>query len=365
MLNFDKLMSLVENSTAMNEQYEDAYPEMSMLEAAAYLPAMITESQLELAESVNEQTEQVMNIMTESADPKGDLESLTEASLQGIKDRILGFLRKVKEVVTSIINKIAQFISVIFMSNKSLLNKYGKMIDTAKCSGLKFKGYKFDDSVLGLDPGPFIDKYAPTDDVIGNAMTSAGTFNSFKDFNKKEIRAKMVKELTGMDLDKAEGSWANEYVKAVMGEKVEMTYGTDPFSFSYVSSIMKDSKMLKNLKDDYGKILKDAKKKEAAITKAKFETKTKSFTEKNAEDRETYSNAHTILTTWLQAYQAAYNAVSQAKNAELKIARTIQSQAKAMFAKMLKASTGKSVSSDSKVDSGNAEDNEYIIVDEQ
>lgn len=365
MLNFDKLMTLVENSTAMNEQYEDAYPEMSMLEAAAYLPAMITESQLELAESVNEQTEKVMDIMTESADRQGDLEALTEASLQGIKDRILGFLKKVKEVVTSIINKITQFISTIFMSNKSLLNKYGKMIDTAKCSGLKFKGYKFNDSVLGLDPGPFINKYAPTDDIIGNAMTSAGTFASFKDADKKEIRASMVKELTGMDLNKAEGSWANEYVKAVMGEKVEMTYGTDPFSFSYVSSIMKDSKMLKDLKDDYGKILKDAKKKEAVIAKAKFETKAKSVTEKNEEDRENYSNAYSILTTWLQAYQAAYNAVSQAKNAELKIARTIQSQAKAMFAAMLKASTGKSVSADSKGGSENVKDAEYTVIDEQ
>lgn len=365
MSNFDKLMTLVENSTVMNEQYEDAYPEMSMLEAAAYLPTMITESQLDLAESVNEQTEQVIDIMTESSNPKADLESLTEASLQGIKDRILGFLKKVKEVVTSIINKITQFISTIFMSNKSLLNKYGKMIDTAKCSGLKFKGYKFDDSVLGLDPGPFINKYAPTDDIIGNAMTSAGTFASFKDADTKEIRASMVKELTGKDLDKTEGSWANEYVKTVMGEKVEMTYGTDPFSLSYVTSIMKDSKMLKDLKDDYGKILKDAKKKEAVIAKAKFETKAKSFTEKNEEDRENYSNAHTILTTWLQAYQAAYNAVSQAKNAELKIARTIQSQAKAMFAAMLKASTGKSVSSDSKGGSENVKDAEYTVVDEQ
>ena len=365
MLNFDKLMTLVENSTAMNEQYEDAYPEMSMLEAAAYLPAMITESQLELAESVNEQTEQVIDIMTESSNRKGDIEALTEASLQGIKDRILGFLKKVKEVVTSIINKITQFISTIFMSNKSLLNKYGKMIDTAKCSGLKFKGYKFNDSVLGLDPVKFINSYAPTGEVVDDALSGAVIHDSFKDSDKKEIRAKMVKELTGMDLDKAEGNWANEYVKAVMGEKVEMTYGTDPFSFSYVSSIMKDSKMLKDLKDDYGEILKDAQKKESAIMKAKFDAKAKAFTEKDEGIRDAYSTKHTVLTTWLQAYQAAYNAVSQAKNAELKIARTIQSQAKAMFAAMLKASTGKSVSSDSKGGSENVKGAEYTVADEQ
>ena len=163
MLNFDKLMTLVENSTAMNEQYEDAYPEMSMLEAAAYLPAMITESQLELAESVNEQTEKVMDIMTESADRQGDLEALTEASLQGIKDRILGFLKKVKEVVMSIINKIGQAISMMVKSNKDLVAKYGNKINEDKCRDLTITAYPAGVEAFKphLDAKGFMDQYSP------------------------------------------------------------------------------------------------------------------------------------------------------------------------------------------------------------
>lgn len=349
MSNFDKLMTLVENSTAMNEQYEDAYPEMSMLEAAAYLPAMITESQLELAESVNEQTEQVIDIMTESADPKGDLEALTEASLQGIKERILGFLRKVKEIVMSIINKITQAINMMVKSNKDIFKKYASKIELSKCKNLTIKGYtgnlvKFSPK---MDAGVFMDKYAPAQ-IPENVEGKKAFVEKYKDVEKKDLKEQLVTELTGMSLDKAGGNWASEYVSNVLGEATEIKYGEGMFTFDSVSNAMRETKEISKLKDEYTKILKDAQKKEKEIAKLKTDAKSADAKAKheNKGDTDKYESSdqhitYSCYTIWLQQYQLAYNCVSQAKNAEVKILQVKQQQAKKMFSKMLKASTGK------------------------
>lgn len=349
MLNLDKLMTLVENSTAMNEQYEDVYPEMSMLEAAAYLPAMITESQLELAESVNAQAEQVMTIMTESADPRDDLESLTEASLQGIKDRILGFLKKVKEVVMSIINKIAQAINMMVKSNKDILKKYASKIDESKCKNLTIKGYAGKLAMFNpkMNAGVFMDKYAP--DQIPESVEGKRAFvEEHKDIEKKNLKEQLVAELTGMSLDKADGNWASEYVSNVLGEVTEIKYGEGMFTFKSVSNAMHDTKQISNLKDEYAKILKDAQKKEKEIAKLKTDAKSvdRKVKHENKDDADRYESSdqhitYSCYTIWLQLYQLAYKCVSQAKNAEVKILQVKQQQAKKMFSKMLKASTGK------------------------
>lgn len=346
MLNFDKLMSMVENSTAMNEQYEDAYPEMSMLEATAYLPAMITESQLELAESVNAQTEQAMTIMTESADPRGDMESLTEASLQGIKDRILGFLKKVKEVVMSIINKIAQAINMMVKSNKDIVNKYYKKINESKCTGLTIKGYaaKAETFKPHLDAQAFMDKF--TVDKIPEDVSKMKEFvEYYKDADKGTLRAKMIEMLTGKNLASGDKSnWGKEYLNTILGDQVEVKYGEGIFTLASVRSIMSDTKLLANCKDQYNKILKDAQKKEKEIQKARTLNVKIGASEGNAnaeKGAELHSMVNQCYTLWLIRYQVAYNCVSQAKNVEVKAVQIMQKQAKAMFGKMLKASTGK------------------------
>lgn len=352
MLNFDKLMTLVENSTAMNGQYEDAYPEMSMLEAAAYLPAMITESQLELAESVNEQTEQVMSIMTESADPKGDLESLTEASLQGIKERILGFLKKVKEIIMSIINKITQAINMMVKSNKDIVNKYYKQINESKCSGLTVKGYavKAESFKPHLDAQAFMDKF--TADKIPEDVSKMKEFvEYYKDADKGTLRAEMIEMLTGKNLASGDKSdWGKEYLSEILGDQVEVKYGEGIFTLAGVRSIMGDTKLLANCKEQYNKILKDAQKKEKEIQKARtlnvknVNSKKIGASEGNAnaeKGAELSSTVNQCYTLWLTRYQLAYNCVSQAKNVEVKAIQIMQHQAKTMFSKMLKASTGK------------------------
>lgn len=340
MLNFDKLMSMVENSTAMNEQYEDAYPEMSMLEATAYLPAMITESQLELAESVNAQTEQAMTIMTESADPRGDMESLTEASLQGIKDRILGFLKKVKEVVMSIINKIAQAINMMVKSNKDIFKKYASKIELSKCKGLTIKGYTGNLSKFtpAMNARAFMDKYAPAQ-IPENVEGKRAFVEKYKDADKKDLKEQLVTELTGMSLDKAGGNWASEYVSNVLGEVTEIKYGEGMFTFDSVSNAMRDTKEISKLKDEYSAILKDAQKKEKEIAKLKSDSK--SDAKKSKDETSDQSITYSCYSIWLQQYQLAYKCVSQAKNAEVKILQVKHQQAKKMFGKMLNASTGK------------------------
>lgn len=339
MLNFDKLMTLVENSTAMNEQYEDAYPEMSMLEAAAYLPAMITESQLELAESINAQTEKAMDIMTESADRQGDLEALTEASLQGIKERILGFFKKVKETIMSIINKITQSINMLFKSNKEIVKKYQGKINSAKCADLTFNGYNVsaDKFAARIDAGAFMAKFAPTYalDIPADEMKSR--IEEFNKTDKETMRADMANMLTGMKLDPDKGNWGAAYISELLGEKTEIKYGSGMFTGRECAAIMTDDKALKKCKDEYDKILKDAAKKEKEVSKVRAEAQKQDGNDKNL----SMSNEVEFLTKWLSAYQVAYNMVSQAKNVELKIIKIGQDQAKAMFGKMLKASTGK------------------------
>lgn len=347
MLNFDKLMTLVENSTAMNEQYEDAYPEMSMLEAAAYLPTMITESQLELAESVNEQTEKVMDIMTESADRQGDLEALTEASLQGIKDRILGFLKKVKEVVMSIINKIGQAISMMVKSNKDLVAKYGNKINEDKCRDLTITAYPAGVEAFKphLDAKGFMDQYSPKN-IPDDMMKMQDFVNQYKEADKAALKAEMVTALTGKDLTSADSNnWGKEYLAQILGEKKEIKYGEGMFTYSDVKDIMTNTKMLSDCKDQYNKILKDASMKEKDIQKLKADTKGAEADAKRESENDRGATmtqlTYNCYTIWLARYQAAYNCVSQAKNVEVKAVQIMQQQAKAMFGKMLKASTGK------------------------
>lgn len=345
MLNFDKLMTLVENSTAMNEQYEDAYPEMSMLEAAAYLPAMITESQLELAESINEQTEKVMSIMTESADPRGDLESLTEASLQGIKERILGFLKKVKEVVMSIINKITQAINMMVKSNKEIVKKYGGKIDEAKCKDLRFeKGYsvKYETFKPHIDAAAFLSSYGPKE-VPADPYSQKDFVADMKDKEVSARRVEMVKALTGTDFSgNDKKNWANDYLGKILGEKKSVKYGEGIFTKSTVFNIMTDDKAMSTCKDGYNKILKDAAKKEKEIQRLRDNARADDKEAKGDESAKAFTSvAYECYSMWLQQYQLAYNCVSQAKNAELKAIQIMQKQAKAMFSKMLKASTGK------------------------
>lgn len=346
MLNFDKLMTLVENTTAMNEQYEDAYPEMSMLEAAAYLPAMITESQLELAESVNEQTEQVMSIMTESADPRGDLESLTEASLQGIKDRILGFLKNVKEVVMSIIQKIGQAISMMIESNKDLVSKYGSKINEAKCKDLKIRAYpaKADAFKPHMDAANFMSVFAPKE-VPSDTPRQQQFVAEFKDAEAAAVQKKMVQALTGVEFKGDDSkNWGSAYLAKILGEKTDVKYGTGIFTKSEVFNIMKDAKILGNCKDQYNKILKDAASKEKEIRKIRAEAKSEMKGSGSGEDGKGESSAsiaYECTLLWLARYQMAYRCVSQAKNVEVKAVQIMQKQAKAMFGAMLKASTGK------------------------
>ena len=345
MFNLDKLMTLVENSTAMNEQYEDAYPEMSMLEATAYLPAMITESQLELAESVNEQTEQVMTIMTESADPRGDLESLTEASLQGIKDRILGFLKKVKEVVMSIINKIAQTINMMVKSNKGLVSKYGGKINEAKCTGLTVENCynaKADSFKPHLDVQTFMDKYT-ADNIPEDVLKMQEFVKNNKDIDKSDLHAEMINTLTGLRLDSSgTRNWGSEYLIAILGERTTVRYGEGIFTLSTVKSIMSDTKLLSNCKEQYNKILKDAQKKEKEIQKLRNTARNDDKRAKDNESAKTFtSTIYECYNLWLSRYQMAYRCVSQAKNVEVRAVQVMQRQAKFMFSKMLKASTGK------------------------
>lgn len=346
MLNFDKLMTLVENSTAMNEQYEDAYPEMSMLEAAAYLPAMITESQLELAESVNEQTERVMDIMTESADPKGDMEALTEASLQGIKERILGFLKKVKEVVMSIINKIGQAFTEMNMSNKDLISKYGADIQEAKCKNLTIHAFpaKIDVFKPHMDAANFMSVFAPKE-VPADTPRQQQFVNEYKDAEKSKVQQEMVQALTGVEFKGDDNkNWGSAYLSKILGKKTDVKYGDGIFTKKDVFAIMKDTKILNDCKDQYDKILKDAARKEREIQKIGADVHDDmegSGSGENGKGASAASIAYQCYTLWLTRYQMAYNCVSQAKNIEIKAIQAMQQQAKTMFAKMLKASTGK------------------------
>ena len=83
---------------------------------------------------------------------------------------------------------------------------------------------------------------------------------------------------------------------------------------------------------------KDIQKLKADTKGAEADAKRESENDRGATMTQLTYNCYSI---WLARYQAAYNCVSQAKNVEVKAVQIMQQQAKAMFGKMLKASTGK------------------------
>ena len=206
-----------------------------------------------LFEAVIENDFQEVQFVKEGA----DIESLNEASLDGLGNKIKEFLKKAWEKIKALISSFINMImTVIIRDNKKLVDKYRTEVIKKDLTKMK---YKWSECKSGKDL--VLDKkfWGPLDfkNELYESLTKWYEGNIKKEqvaSNFAEVKSAKFKE----DLYKQYGLKADELVKSLRETEFKDSETMTGMSDALLSNIMKELETSKDVIDAYKKALTDA-----------------------------------------------------------------------------------------------------------
>ena len=377
MISLDKLMNLSEAATGFKGgSVVDELPGLSLTEAAAGLPIVIMESQIEMFKTVAEHNEIMVEAVVTGLQTgtQADVASLSEAAFSGIKEKIESFFTRLKKWINSLIAKLKIYIDKTRMSGKQMVNRYSS--STAwknNMDGLVVNGYRFGTGVSFKNDVPADEMLSSVGLVAPDAFKSTmeamykkiaasegkhsgdyeyGTkkdengkdgqfmtnFTAMKDSTSAARKLAFAKKLvSGVEL-RSEDSWQDDIKKALYGsEKVDLKYGTDFDKSSIEADLMGQDldelergyvKMKKEIEDKHAELKKAANELDNAISKGTYSAEGKGAPKIVSMASEYYS-------MYMNIFGDCTNTMGAVKNVHLGWLKDKTSQAKTIYAKML------------------------------
>lgn len=372
-MNITDLLTLSEAATGfVGGNYEDEMDGMSLSECAAYLPRVITETQIENYDRTRNQNDAIVEAsinaiqcgsMSESA-----VAELNELSFRDIQTKIMNFFTKIKKFLKSIIAKIALQIDKTRMSGKQLWAKYGSspaLKDTTKFKDFTFEGYKFpgnaefkdfnnsdgpskliaaaygDNGILPDNAMSTWDRLmhtsssgdGPTDDQV----TTRGEMldkiiEKLADVSKSDRVINMAKALTG--LNDLSDDWKEDLRKALYGDKETLNYGTD-FTVDSIGKICQNPTSLDAIKVEYIKLDQGVHKYEKTLRDS-LDKYTKKAGDSSA-DQTALSKITAYFNKYLDGLSDAYGTISAVKNIRVGFEQAKMDQAKTILGRLISA----------------------------
>ena len=364
--------SIVENGTGFNDQrYYDDHPYMGLVECIQASATDIAMCQLELAESVQDQSAREMSAMysylTEGVSI--DYEALAEASKANLLDKIKGFFARIKKWIQSIIAKIKINIDKRRLSGKQLYERYKDSpgLKDIKAKNLVFNGYKMEKA----DPFDVDLSTKTVDNLIGfmkpsDFKTKRGTEKKASDEVKGKLTAiadnkagsraaAMVATLTGIKV-KQDG-WQDDLNKKIFGEKTDLKYGTGMFSLENVKSALLSDESFQKVLKSYETLNKSVTDAETEMTKLVNDIK-QGYTdahnkEDTPEETKKYNDESDVTeycNRYLALYQETIGVIQKVQAIRTNYHNIRMNQAKSMFVMMITGKVEKKDNNDFELD---------------
>ena len=410
MINISELMALAESSTGFyGGSGRDEMPELSLTEATAALPLFITEAQMKWCDDTEATNaaivETTMNALRYGAMDESAMDAITEASLEGIKNKVIEFFNKILKFLKSILEKLAFQINRIRMTGKQLWAKY-KNSSRAKnyeaFKDYKYNGYK---NMFGADKVSFakaaeydspnggkdlivkaVGDIGELDDIItkfnGIALHASAPqsrtdpntgikeptekvtgawdaeIEKMREMDSSEIKAKMAEALTGesgLDSD-----WQTTVREKLYGDKEDLEYGKD-FTIDQVGKLCENPEDLSKMETEYKKFQNSVTKYKKTVTDQidSINKKTKATDEKDANERAKNNAAVTYLNAYIDRLNDAYAVITEVKNLRVTYYKAKNDQARAILAQLLSRGGGKAKKSENSDSS--FEDDELLM----
>lgn len=377
MISLDKLMNLSEAATGFKGgSVIDELPGLSLTEAAAGLPIVIMESQIEMFKTVAEHNEIMVEAVVTGLQTgtQADVASLSEAAFSGIKEKIESFFARLKKWINSLIAKLKIHIDKTRMTGKQMIDRYSS--NTAwknNMDGLVVNGYRFGTGVtfkndatademlasVGLEKPEEFQRimetmyakiaakegehagdydYGTKKDENGKEQQYMTKFTAMKDSTSAARKLAFAKKMvSGVEL-RSEDSWQEDIKKALYGsEKVDLKYGTD-FDKSKVEADLVGQdldelkrgyeSMKKQIEDKHAQLKKSADELDSAIIKGKYSAEGKGSPKIVGMASEYYS-------MYMNIFGDCTNTMGAVKNIHLGWLKEKTDQAKKLYAKML------------------------------
>lgn len=343
--------SMVENGTGFQSYYDD-YPHLNLVECIQASATDCMAAQIELAESVQSYNDRCIEathmFLTEGVSI--DYDALSEASKEGLLQKIKNFFARIKKWVQSIIAKIKVSIDKKRLTGKQFYERYKDHpgLSNIAAKNLVFNGFKMDNA------SPFELNSTDVDSMINSAYgiatpkagqkPSDSNIKQVSDDNASSRQAKLAGKLTGIT-GLGSDSWKEDLHKKVFGEKTEMKYGTGMFTLDKVKSQLQSADGFETILKSYTELKGNIEKSEKAMTDTV--NSIKSGYEKQHKDNDTqektakYSEEAALTdycTKYLALYQEAINVLQSVQAIRVSYQDTRMNQAKRMFQMMI---TGK------------------------
>lgn len=369
-MKFADLMSLSEASTGyVGGRYVDEMPHLTLDECISNMESTILENQIEMITNNMTANDSLVEatVMAIRTGDSSSMDALVEMSFQDIKNRIKKIFDSIIKFLKSVIAKLTIQIDKIRMSGHQLYTKYkdNKLLKR-DFKDLVFNGYEFKATKLF----PAASSYESVDGAeklidaaTGNKIKNPETFKSelngavndksvagvqktidaLKDVSRSDRVLGMAKALTGSS--KLSSDWVADVKKELYGEKVDIKYGSGVFTLTWIAQRLEKPDELSAIKDEYAKV-------EQAVTKYRDSLqKTVDDMDKDRsdygddKDKKEQVNALSLASAYFNAYiqyiNDAYSTISKVKNLKYNYEKDKNSQAKAMFSRLLSGSVKK------------------------
>ena len=344
--------SMVENGTGFQGYYYDDYPHMGLVECIQASATDCMAAQIELAESVQDHNTRCVEathaFLTEGVSI--DYEALSEASKEGLLQKIKNFFARIKKWIQSIIAKIKVSIDRKRLTGKQFYERYKDSPGLANISAknLVFNGFSMDNA------SPFDLNTTDAESLLKSALGVAepkmgvkpteSNIKSVSDDNASSRQAKIASKLTGIS-SLGSDSWKEDLHKKVFGEKSDIKYGNGMFTLEKVKSQLQSAEGFENILRSYTEMKTNIEKSEKAMTdvvnKIKSDYSDKHKANDTAEKTAQYSEEAALTdycTKYLSLYQEAINVLQSVQAIRVSYQDVRMNQAKRMFQMMI---TGK------------------------